>query len=63
MFGLFKGVLMLLIFKLIANKNIKLGMMSPFRHPRLGFENNAAAATIAIDKAISEGIINGVNIT
>lgn len=43
--------------------DIKIGMLSPFRHPRLGFENNAAAATIAIDKAAAEGLICGVNVT
>ena len=42
--------------------SVKLGMLSPFRHPRLGWENNAAAATIAVDRAQSEGILSGHNI-
>jgi hypothetical protein len=44
------------------NSEFKLGMLSPFRHPRLGWENNAAAATIAVDKAKQEGILVEHNI-
>lgn len=42
--------------------DFKLGMLSPFKHPRLGWVNNAAAATIAIDKAKSDGLLQGHNI-
>ncbi|XP_060074687.1 atrial natriuretic peptide receptor 1-like [Ylistrum balloti] len=38
-------------------------MLSPLKHPRLGWTNNAAAATIAIETAQSEGILTGHNIT
>ncbi|XP_033750419.1 LOW QUALITY PROTEIN: atrial natriuretic peptide receptor 1-like [Pecten maximus] len=41
----------------------RLGMLSPFTHPRLGWTNNAAAATIAIETAQSEGILSDHNIT
>ncbi|XP_069136802.1 atrial natriuretic peptide receptor 1-like [Argopecten irradians] len=41
----------------------KLGMLSPFKHPRLGWTNNAAAATIAIETAQSEGILSDHNIS
>ncbi|KAL5004738.1 hypothetical protein ScPMuIL_018194 [Solemya velum] len=34
-------------------------MLSPFRHPRLGWENNAAAATLAVTRAQGEGLLEG----
>lgn len=50
------------LISLAVNIEFKLGMLSPFRHPRLGWENNAAAATIAVDKARKEGLLLGHNI-
>lgn len=50
------------LISLVINTEFKLGMLSPFRHPRLGWENNAAAATIAVDKAQKEGLLVGHNI-
>lgn len=44
-------------------REFRLGMLSPFRHVRLGWENNAAAATLAIERAQGEGLLAGHNIT
>ncbi|XP_046584899.1 LOW QUALITY PROTEIN: atrial natriuretic peptide receptor 1-like [Haliotis rubra] len=44
-------------------REFRLGMLSPFRHVRLGWENNAAAATLAIERAQAEGLLPGHNIT
>lgn len=46
----------------VNSKTFKLGMMSPFRHPRLGWEINAAAATIAVETAQSDGLVSEHNI-
>ena len=42
--------------------SVKLGMLMPLRHPRLGWENNAAAATIAVERAQGMGLLVGHNI-
>ncbi|KAK3096856.1 hypothetical protein FSP39_004017 [Pinctada imbricata] len=51
------------VFGSVAGLDIRLGMLSPFRHPRLAWENNAAAATIAIERAQNAGILTNHNIT
>ena len=57
------GLVLCAVCVALANgAEIKLGMLSPFRHPRLGWENNAAAATIAVEKAQSQGLLTGHNI-
>lgn len=46
----------------VKSSEFKLGMLSPFRHPRLAWENNAAAATIAVEKIQKEGLLVGHDI-
>lgn len=43
----------------IWSREFRLGMLSPFRHPRLGWENNAAAASLAVKRARKEGLLEG----
>ena len=55
-------ILCLAIPYVVTSISVKLGMLSPFRHPRLGWENNAAAATIAVERAQGKGLLVGHNI-
>ena len=50
------------VFKTISGANFRLGLLLPFKHPRLGWTNNAAATTIAIEKAQAEGLLSGNNV-
>ena len=47
---------------LVTSKEYKLGMMSPFKHIRLGWDINAAAATMAVQKAEEDGILGNNSI-
>ncbi|KAL8597813.1 hypothetical protein ACOMHN_004928 [Nucella lapillus] len=42
--------------------DVHLGMMSPFKHVRLGWETNAAAATMAIERAETEGLLDNITV-
>ncbi|XP_076466013.1 atrial natriuretic peptide receptor 3-like [Babylonia areolata] len=46
-----------------GQKDVHVGMMSPFKHVRLGWETNAAAATMAIERAESEGLLAGIRVS
>lgn len=63
MLGLF-GILLLISMNnhLSSSREIRIGMLSPREHVRLGWVDNAAAATIAIDKAQAEGILSNYSL-
>ena len=44
-------------------KTFKLGLMCPRKHLRLGWDINAAAASMAIEKAKRDNLIPGHNVT
>ena len=52
----------LMLSQAAAEQDIHLGMLSPFKHVRLGWETNAAAATIALDRAQREGLLPGIGV-
>lgn len=51
--------LVLLLAATAAARQFNIGMLMPRRHIRLGWDKNAAAATMAIEKAHADGILNG----
>ena len=53
---------LLMLSQAAAEQDIHLGMLSPFKHVRLGWETNAAAATMALDRAQREGLLPGIDV-
>ncbi|CAH1800463.1 unnamed protein product [Owenia fusiformis] len=63
--GLWRLVIMFQANSVVNGVNIKLGLLLPREGLQgyLGFETNAAATTMAIDKCRSDGLMDGHNIT
>ena len=55
-------MLSVLVSEAAAGQTIHLGMLSPFKHVRLGWETNAAAASMALDRAQKEGLLPGIDV-
>lgn len=59
MFQLLTWLVLSLLGPGIVAEHIKIGHLCPYSHIRLGWERNAAAAGIAIDRAKADGLLDG----
>ena len=55
--------ILLVIPDITEARTFKLGLMCPRKHIRLGWDINAAAASLAIEKAHEDNLLPGHNIT
>ena len=57
--GVDRLLLIMIMMTTVTARQFNLGMLMPRRHVRLGWDKNAAAATMAIEKAEEDGVLYG----